>query len=156
MKTVHCIIVQYCKFIKGDQQIFLQTQIHFKVQVGCGICSHITAILFKVGAACRLGYACPSCTAQPCMWNNKFKHRVIDLVWLKSTVCIMHMFVRSILKLFQSDLLFLDLVGQFFPKLKTHWNNYSHSFSHFFLPPRDLSYMYIPAYEKHKINSQHP
>ncbi len=31
--------------------------------------SYVAALLFKLEAACRLGYNNPSCTSQPCEWN---------------------------------------------------------------------------------------
>jgi hypothetical protein len=40
------------------------------------VCSHVAALLFKVEASCRLGYNKPSCTSQPCLWNQTFKTKV--------------------------------------------------------------------------------
>ena len=40
------------------------------------VCSHVAALLFKVEAACRLGYNKPSCTSLPCKWNQMFKTKV--------------------------------------------------------------------------------
>jgi len=43
------------------------------------VCSHVAALLFKVEAACRLGYNKPSCTSRPCQWNKAFSCKVSDL-----------------------------------------------------------------------------
>lgn len=46
------------------------------------MCSHVAALLFKVKAACRLGYNNPSCTSQPCQWNQAFSCKVYYLASL--------------------------------------------------------------------------
>ena len=38
--------------------------------------SHVAALLFKLEAACRLGYTNPSRTLLPCKWNQSFKTEV--------------------------------------------------------------------------------
>jgi hypothetical protein len=40
------------------------------------VCSHVAAVLFKIEAACRLGYTNPSCTSMPCKWNKTFVEKV--------------------------------------------------------------------------------
>ena len=40
------------------------------------VCSHVAALLFKVEAACRLGYINPSRTSLPCKWNNHVKRKL--------------------------------------------------------------------------------
>ena len=40
------------------------------------VCSHVAALLFKIEAACKLGYAKPSCTSLPCEWNKSFVDNV--------------------------------------------------------------------------------
>ena len=40
------------------------------------VCSHVAAVLFKVEAACRLGYNKPTCTSLPCAWNQAFTTKV--------------------------------------------------------------------------------
>ena len=48
------------------------------------VCSHVEAVLFKVEAACRLGYNRPSCSSQPCQWNQSFRTKVRTLTRLNS------------------------------------------------------------------------
>ena len=40
------------------------------------VCSHVASLLFKVEAACRLGYNRPTCTSLPCAWNQSFSTKV--------------------------------------------------------------------------------
>ena len=40
------------------------------------VCSHVAALLFKIEAACRLGFNNPSCTSQPCLWNKSYVDKV--------------------------------------------------------------------------------
>ena len=35
------------------------------------MCSHVAVLLFKIEAACRLGYNKLPCTSQPCVWTAK-------------------------------------------------------------------------------------
>ncbi|XP_041472362.1 uncharacterized protein LOC121421662 [Lytechinus variegatus] len=39
-------------------------------------CSHVSAVLFKVEAAVRLGYTTQACTDVACQWNNRFVSNV--------------------------------------------------------------------------------
>ena len=40
------------------------------------VCSHVAALLFKIEAACKLGYNKTSCTSLPCEWNKSFVDNV--------------------------------------------------------------------------------
>ena len=40
------------------------------------VCSHVAALLFKIEAACKLGYNNPFCTSQPCLWNKSYVDKV--------------------------------------------------------------------------------
>ena len=51
------------------------------------VCSPVVAILFKIEAACRLGYNRPSCTSMPCKWNKTFVDKVKIFLYICMNDC---------------------------------------------------------------------
>jgi len=78
LKENGSVVTGHCTCMAGYVSNFLCTDsliYNYPIRRG-EVCSHVAAILFKVEAACRLGYTKPSCTSEPCSWNSAFSTKV--------------------------------------------------------------------------------